>query len=44
MQEVGKGLTLKLTAPIVGFATAGSKEAASDFESAFAGVILCPLL
>ena len=43
MQEVGKSLTLKLTAPIVGFATAGIK-AASDFESAFAGVILCPLL
>ena len=37
MQDVGKNLTMKLTAPIVGFATVGIK-AASDFETAFAGV------
>ena len=37
LQDVGKELTMKVTAPIVAFAGAGVK-AASDFESAFAGV------
>lgn len=37
LQDVGKELTMKVTAPIVAFGGAGIK-AASDFESAFAGV------